>query len=106
MVIFGRSICIREYKVKKDIIFKYENLKKLFEYFIELFMNEVKEIMFFFYIVIIGFFRKSKVNYLKEKEVFIILLFLNIWILCLNFVYCNNVFLCVGGCKGEIINLF
>ena len=58
------------------------------------------------YTVITGSSRKSKVNYLKEKEALTISSLLNTWIPRLNFAYCNNVLLRVGGCKGEIINLF
>ena len=97
---------MKEYKAKKNTIFKYENPKKLPEYSTESLMNEAKETMPLLYTVIRGSSRKSKVNYLKEKEALIISSFLNTWIPRSNFVYRNNVLPCVGGCKGEIINLF
>lgn len=98
---------MKEYKRKGDNLFSYDgNPQKLSEYSTTALVNEAKEKLPLLYTVITESSRKSKVTYLKQKEALILSSFLNTWIPRSNFVYRNNVLLCVGGCKGEVTSMF
>lgn len=98
---------MKEYTSKKDNLFSYDgNTQKLSEYSTAALLEEAKETMPLLHTVITGSSRKNKVTNLREKEALILSSFLNTWIPRSNFAYRNNVLLCVGACKGEVISMF
>lgn len=92
---------MKTYK-KGENLFCYDG--KLPEFSTAALLEEAKEKMPLLYTVITGSSRKTK--HLKAKEALLLSALLSTWIPQSNFAYRNNVLLRVGGCKGEVIEMF